>query len=321
MSFDPADLTQLPLSVWGAFALGLLFGTGAVWHKLGIRFFSRFVFPVGMVLALATIATYVDIPGVDFDLSEYLPSLRGQEMDLAKAFGIGLVIAFILRFLRRHMLIMQAQKGARDTPRWRSARGLYYETAIRLGVLTANADGDAEPREFEALETVFDLSTFNAPNARKLYAEQLATPKPMSRVLAPFRERFAPASPPCETLILGMATIAAADGSPTPDELGLVRMAASLLGLSPADTNRLLDAAGIGDGAAQRRRARAGHLATLGLPIDASEKQITRAYRRLSSKYAPKQLLLLAIPDAERTRAETLKAQLDTAYQALVPAA
>ncbi len=165
---------------------------------------------------------------------------------MAIGFGAGLGLAFILRGVWRHMLIRQGRTGQRDTQRWRSARSVYYETAIRLGVLTANADRNAEPREFEALEAVFELDMFNAPNARKLYAAQLEAPRPMSRVMAAFLKRFAPASAACETLILGMATIAMADGRPTKDELGLVRMAASQLGLSPADADRLLDAAGIG---------------------------------------------------------------------------
>jgi len=320
MTFDIATLVNMPIPLWAAFGIGLLFGSGAVWHRLGIQIFSRVVFPFALVFGLTTIATYIELPGIDFDLSKHLPSLRGLEIEVAKAFGAGLIIAFVLRFLWRNALIAQGQKGERNTERWRSARSLYYETAIRLGMLTANADGHAEPREFEALENVFELSAFNAPNARKLYASQLEAPRPMSRVLAPFRKRFAPASPPCETLILGMATIAVADGAPTPDELGLVRMAASLLGLTPADTERLLDAAGIGETAEQRREQREANLATLGLSLDATDKQITRAYRRLSSKYAPKRLLLLAIPDAERERAEQLKAQLDNAFEALVSA-
>jgi len=233
MGVDVSGLLDLPVAVWIAFGVGLLFGTGAVWHRLGLALFSRLLFPVMMVFGLATAATYIDLPGIDFDLAHYLPSLRGQELMLLKAFGVGLGLAFVLRTLWRHVLIRQGQKGQRDTQRWRSARSLYYETAIRLGVLTANADRNAEPREFTALEDVFELSLFNAPNARKLYASQLEAPKPMSRVIGAFLKRFAPASAACETLILGMATIAMADGRPTKDELGLVRMAASLLGFKP----------------------------------------------------------------------------------------
>ncbi|MEO9971961.1 MAG: TerB family tellurite resistance protein [Hyphomonadaceae bacterium] len=321
MTLDPSSLASLPPAIWIAFGLGPFFGTGAVFHRLGISLFSRLVFPVLVVFGFATAATYVEIPGIDFDLAEYLPSLRGLEFDLVKAFIAGLGLAAILRLFWQHALIRQGEAGERNTKRWRSARGLYYETAIRLGVLTANADGNAEAREFEALENVFELNAFNAPNARKLYAQQLQTPKPMSRVLAPFKRHYPPASPPCETLILGMATIAAADETASKDELGLIRMAASLLGLSLADTDRLLDAAGIGDAADARRETRAKHLAVLGLGEDATEKQIKKAYKRLASKYAPKKLLLLALPDAERARADLLKAQLDAAYEALTIAA
>lgn len=321
MTLDPSQLTNLPPALWIAFGLGIFFGTGAVFHRAGLHVFSRLVFPAGLVFGLATAATYIEIQGVDFDLSKHLPSLRGLELGAVKAFALGLAAAAILRMFWRSALIRQGEKGERDTKRWRSARGLYYETAIRLGVLTATADGNADVREFDALEGVFELSTFNAPNARKLYKQQLQAPKPMSRVLGPFRRRFAPASPPCETLIFGMASIAASDGTISKDELGLIRMAASLLGLSLADSDRLLDAAGIGEAAEQRREAREAHLTVLGLGPDASQKQIKKAYKRLASKYAPKRLLLLALPDAERARANTLKAQLDTSYEALKSAA
>jgi len=158
---------------------------------------------------------------------------------------------------------------------------------------------------------------FNAPNARNTYAEQLETPKPMSRVLAPFLKRFAPASATCETLILGMATIAMADGRATDDELGLVRMAANRLGLSPADANRLLEAAGRSDKAETPDSQRAAHLATLGLDASATPKQISKAYKRLIAKHSPNRLLLLGMPDAERARVDVLKAQLDEAFAAL----
>ena len=315
MAVDPSSFSNLPVAVWIAFGVGLLFGTGAIWHRLGLTIFSRLFFPVAIVFGLATIATYIELPGVDFDLATYLPSLRGQETMLAKALFAGFGLAFVLRVLWRHMLISQGKKGRRDTHHWRSARSVYYETAIRLGVLTANADRNAEPREFAALEEGFDLNMFNAPNARKLYAEQLETPRPMSRVLAAFLKRFDRASAACETLILGMATIAMADGRPTDDELGLVRMAASRLGLTPADANRLLDAAGGGAEAPDKQRA--AHLATLGLDAGATSKQISKAYKRLIAKHAPNRLLLLGMPDAERSRIDVLKAQLDTAFAAL----
>lgn len=321
MSLDPAALTSLPVAVWLSLALGLFFGTGLVMHKIGIQIFSRIVFPVILVFGVATIATYVKLPGITFNLADYLPSLRGMEVDLAKAFGAGFIVAVVLRTLWSQFLVAQGESGERDTKRWRSARSLYYETAIRLGVLTANADDDADAREFVALEDVFELNVFNAPNAKKLYADQLQTPRAMTRILRPFKRRFAPASSACETLIFGMATIAVADQKTTASELGLVRMAAAELGLSPSDTNRLLKAAGVGQTAAEHRQTRVAHLSTLGLKANASPKQIAHAHARLSSKYAPKRLLLLALPDAERQRVETLRTQIDSAYEALLPAA
>ena len=62
---------------------------------------------------------------------------------------------------------------------------------------------------------------------------------------------------------------------------------------------------------------RAANLATLGLAPGATAKQIKRAYKRLSAKYAPKRLLLEAMPDAEHSRIASLKARLDDAYEAL----
>jgi len=313
MSFDPAALMQLPIAIWAAFGLGLFFGTGAVWHRIGVQLFSRFLFPVFLVLGAATAATYVKLPGIDFDLGSFLPSLRGMELDLAKGLGAGVLFALFLRLLWRQLLLLEGNKGNRNSRRWQSTRSLYYETAIRLGILIANSDDQTDPCELEVLESVFELSVFNAPNAKHLYREQVERPRPMSRILTPFKKQFAPASPLCETLIYGMASIALADGRTTSRELGLIKMAASLLGLRPSDTARLMGAAGIG-GAPRTQETRAAHLATLGLQASATPKQIKRAYKRLSTKYTPKKLLLEALPDAERGRTATLKAQLDQAY-------
>jgi hypothetical protein len=115
-----------------------------------------------------------------------------------------------------------------------------------------------------------------------------------------------------------MATIAIADKTTTSRELGLIRMAASQLGLTPSDTARLMEAAGIEDTSKTHCNVREANLATLGLPAEATSKQITRTYKRLSAKYSSKKLLLEAMPDAEHRRIISLRAQLDQAYDALI---
>lgn len=307
----------MSMQMFAIFALGLFAGSGAVWSRAGSILFSRFLFPVLLVFGLATAATFVDVPGIKFDLSEHLPSLRGQGEELAKAFGVGFLAALALRFIWRQVLIAGGQAGKRSTRRWQSARKLYYETAIRMGVLTAATDGRAEPREFEALEDVFDLSIFNVPNARGLYRAQIEQPVPMSGILRPFLKKFDPGCSACETLVLGMASVAIADDQAGAGELGLIRMTASKLGLTPADTTRILASAGIGEAAENHRASRAQHLATLGLPSDATDKQAHKAWKRLSARYAPARLILLAVPEAEKARIDQLRAEIDTAFTML----
>ncbi len=136
---------------------------------------------------------------------------------------------------------------------------LYFATAVKLGALTAAADGRAEAREFAALKKIFDITEETCPEAEDLYQRQLRTPQSVEAVIRPFARVFGAGAGAAgaETLIFGMVQVALADGAVSRQELAVIRQAADLLGIGAADAVRILAAAGFGGGFDARAR-RAG---------------------------------------------------------------
>ncbi|MEL7130209.1 MAG: TerB family tellurite resistance protein [Pseudomonadota bacterium] len=297
-----------------AFGTGALLGTGLAFTRFGAIVFARLVFPAVMVLGLVVAISHAAVPGIDFDLSVHLPWIRAIEERVFYAFLAGLIVGMLLRWSVSLVRDTASSERKGRSPRWRSSAELYFETAIRLGVLTATSDRDPSPCEFRALESAIDLSFLQKGRARRLYDQQIRAPKPMSSVLRPFVRRFGPGSAVAETLIFTMAKVAAADGVNTASELGLVRMAAATLGLSAADADRVIATAEVGRAPDGVDACRIYHLAMLGLAGDADRPDIEAAWRRLDARYAPIALAQSDLPTEEMETADALHQTLDASY-------
>lgn len=240
-------------------------------------------------------------------------------------------------------------RRSRQHAKQKDARTIYYTTAIKLGALTAIADGRVDPREFTALNRVFAVTPSTFPDAAALYQRQMQHPQSVSAIVRPFVRAFGAGGGSAETLIFGMAQIAMADGAITTSELDVIRLAARRLGVKPYDTTRILASAGFGDhpgprGAGADRKQqyqgrhhhrqdwkdRAGqaraqytererHLATLGLGAHASDQDIHKAWRRMAAKYHPDKLSGRDLPPAEMKKAERLMQDINAAYEAVNP--
>lgn len=226
------------------------------------------------------------------------------------------------------------QRGTRAKRSGGANSTLYFTTAVKLGAQTAAADGLAEPREFKALQSVFSLNEATCPDAKTIYDSQLQRPEGLSVVIRPFLKAYGHGSAIAETLVFGMTCVALADGVMSAAELGVIRMAADLLGLPPRDTSRILMSAGY-LGAHQRRRTSSGtgqrsqsahnrtsqplsererYLQTLGLQSGADANTIRKAWRNLARKYHPDKLVSQNLPPEEMERAETMMQSINEAY-------
>jgi len=207
---------------------------------------------------------------------------------------------------------------------------LYYETAVRLGAIIAQSDGQPDPRQLTVVKRIFNLTDETYPEADSLYIRQLEERRPMSAVIKPFLASYGKASTVSETLIFGMTSVAMSDGQVVPAELGLIRMAAEMLGITPAHTKRILMFAGY-FGEQQNTRSnqnqssgtsykhtsqseRERHLATLGLERGADKAEIRKAWRKLASKYHPDKLVSQNLPPQELEKAEDMMQTINAAY-------
>lgn len=212
-----------------------------------------------------------------------------------------------------------------------SATGaLYYETAVRLGAIIAQSDGHPDPRQLTVVKRIFNLTDEIYPEADSVYIRQLEGRRPMSVVIKPFLASYGKASAVSETLIFGMTSVAMSDGQVVPAELGLIRMAADMLGLTPAHTKRILmfagyfgqqqnarDSQGNASSASYKHSSqseRERHLATLGLEAGADKAQIRKAWRKLASKYHPDKLVSQNLPPQELEKAEDMMQTINAAY-------
>ena len=239
----------------------------------------------------------------------------------------------------------KAQAGA-TRARARAASTVYYQTAIKLGAITTAIDKTRAADGFAVIKATFNLNRSTCPEALDVFNTQMRHPQRLSAVLNPFINQYGLGSTIAETLIFGMCKVALADGSVSVAEIRLIDRAAHRLGLHPIDTRRIIASAGvrIDDGFSRHdkswqermrdgtswgsqqnsgsgtqndtpwRSERETHLATLGLPANASSADAKSAWRKLAKKYHPDKLISQNLPADEMAKAEAMMQTINEAY-------
>jgi DnaJ like chaperone protein len=267
--------------------------------------------------------------------------------ETAKSFGERLAAAFVSRDLTldistdRDCLLYMLKTylklswtGERIREKRVDRRALFYEAVLRFGAVIAMADGSAEPNELMQLKRFFKITQEDFPDAPRIFNEQLARRESVSGVLRGFATEFSNAPELKESFLVGMFSVALANGELHAGELRLIREAAAALGLDAAALARVMAAAGLEDdpGGARGARAnegwrrghsksgtgaRAWHLRILGLGSAASQAEITQAYRAMVRRYHPDVLRGQGLPDDEIAKAQAILVRINSAYEAL----
>lgn len=228
----------------------------------------------------------------------------------------------------------------------RNASTIYYQTAIKLGALTTAIDKTRAGDGYAVIKVTFNLNRSTCPEALDIFNAQMRHPERLSVILRPFLNQYGTGSAIAETLIFGMCKVALADRSASHAEIRLIIGVAKRLGLHVFDVSRIVNSAGIqlNDGFSAsvkswQERMRAGaqydsgqssgsnqtnskpwqserdtHLATLGLPADASLKDAKTAWRKLAKKYHPDKLISQNLPTDEMAKAEAMMQAINKAY-------
>ena len=240
------------------------------------------------------------------------------------------------------------QQHAHDARnRARTASTVYYHAAIKLGAITTMIDKTHAADGFAVIKATFNLNRSTCPDAQDIFNTQMRHPQRLRAILAPFLAQYGSASAIGETLIFGMCKVALADGAASAAEVRLIDQVARALGLGRLDTRRIIASAGIHiddefrndhkswqermAGGAQygsrqssggrtqsestpQRNERETHLATLGLPANASARDAKSAWRKLAKKYHPDKLVSQNLPADEMAKAETMMQAINEAY-------
>lgn len=215
---------------------------------------------------------------------------------------------------------------------------LFYETVVRFGAMLAKADGDADPSELKQLKLFFSIDDRKLFDAARIFNEALHTSLTLDSVLGPFAKEFEEAGELKESFLLGMLSVALADGFFDRREFELIRTSAIRLGVTEVAFERILSTAGVSGaefGTADRGGSSGGgtggsqpaglgsnlrrpHLRILGLDDGADKQDVGVAYRALVRRYHPDILMGQGMPVDEIAKAQAILVRINLSYEALM---
>lgn len=207
-------------------------------------------------------------------------------------------------------------------------RAIFYQTVLKFGANLALADGSADASELVQLKKFFDIQPDAVPDAARVFNEELQAQSSVEAILSEFLELFKDAFEIRETFLVGMCTVALADGILDDGEVQKLRLAASVLGLGEGSLTRAFLAAGFdldafmragqaGAGPAQGSGRDVVELQVIGLSADATPDQIRAAYRELVKRYHPDRLRGQGLPENEVEKSEAILQRINVAYDYL----
>lgn len=204
-------------------------------------------------------------------------------------------------------------------------KAVFYRTVVKFGASLAMADGSADESELAQLKRFFKVSPETLPDAARIFNEELRAQSSVEAILSEFSEVFADAVELRETFLVGMCTVALADGHLHDGELRKLRLAASVLRLGEESLVRAFLSVGFdfnafmrdnqaGAGSTRKTDRNAVELQIIGLKSGATLEEIRAAYRDLVKKYHPDRLRGQGLPENEIEKSEAILKRINAAY-------
>ena len=197
-------------------------------------------------------------------------------------------------------------------------RRIFYEAVIKIGAIMATADGEVDSEEISQLKRFFKIDSDSFPDAAQILNEALRSRPSVEAVINPFKEAFNDAPQVCESFLVGMLSVALADGVLHDGELSILRRVSALLGISDVEFKRIFASVGVDiSDSAKSSSERDRLLAVLGLGAKASYADVLSAWRALVRRYHPDILRGQCLPEDEIRHAERLLAEINVAHEKL----
>ena len=189
----------------------------------------------------------------------------------------------------------------------------------------AKADGRVSPDEIRLARTVMDHLQLNAhlrKAAEKLFNEGKKSDFPLDDLLQQFRSEVGRRTTLTQMFMEIQLQVAYADGTLHPAEQKILLHIATSLGISRGLYDQLesMVRASLGQqagGASCQRPTLESAYETLGISADATDAEVKRAYRRLTSQHHPDKLVAKGLPEEMMKMAAEKTHQIRIAYETI----
>ena len=237
---------------------------------------------------------------------------------------VGLLIG---HFFDRNAVGIVGRRGTRHTA---EVQHSFFSTVFLLLGQLAKADGQVTAQEIAQTELFMrqmGLTPDHRAQAIELFKQGRATNFDTQPVLQEFNRVCGKFGNLRQMLLAYLIGVAFSDGSLHPSEDRALRQIATAIGFSTADYETLLEMiraqnqfAGFGGSGQQSRFSQAGPTEimvaykALGVTQEASDKEVTKAYRKLINEYHPDKLIGQGMPEDMIQMATERSQEVQIAY-------
>jgi DnaJ like chaperone protein len=243
-------------------------------------------------------------------------SVWGKIIGAGAGFAVGGPLGALLGGIAGHAVDVmrtqtseqQAETGAGQLPPEREGTKTIAFTigVIVLGAKMAKADGRVTPDEVAAFKEVFRVPPEEMKNVGRLFNQARKDVRGFEPYARQLGSMFRDNPAVLEELLDGLFHIARADGRVSDEEVAYLEAVAREFGFSEADWHRIR--------AANMGADKADPYTILGVPNDADEETIKRAYRDLVRENHPDRLVAQGLPTEFVELANEKLATINEAY-------
>ncbi len=197
---------------------------------------------------------------------------------------------------------------------------------IVLGAKMAKVDGRVTRAEIDAFKRVFRVTTQQMAHVGRVFDEARKSAEGYETHAQQLAQTFRHNPTVLEEILGGLFMIAAADGAPTPTELRFLQSVAVIFAIPREDFYRVAARAGVmfNNGYARSEapaaKPRDESYIILGVSETATHDEVKTAYRTLTRKYHPDQLMAQGLPpEYVETASEKMK-RINVAYDTICKA-
>jgi DnaJ like chaperone protein len=214
-------------------------------------------------------------------------SVWGKVIGGVAGFALGGPLGALLGAVAGHAVDRMRGGGPEDMGA--TKRAAFTVAVIALGAKMAKADGRVTRDEIDAFKAVFRIPPEEMENVGRIFDKARDDPGGFEPYAEQVARLFRDHPAVLEELLGGLFHIAKADGVVHPAELEFLRGVAAVFGFGPHEFERIRQS--------HMPPGEADPYEVLGVPHDAADEEVKRAYRRLIHENHPDKLTAEGMPE------------------------